>query len=195
VNLTQYYYLVASLPLLYYDTPPPFDSLVFLEACRNQLSEVDYALLARISFHSLTSTPQDDPVWKQYAAWETALRNELVILRASRLGIPPAPYLHSAPYFSNLSTLAKEALGAETPKSVDGFLTRKRWKYLDDLQTGTNFSLGFLIAYRLKLLLLERKFGFKTDQGQENFTQQYQQILNSASNWTQNLNRTFDTEK
>ncbi len=54
MNLTQYYYLVASLPLLLFDDPAPLTSPAWLEMCREQVAAGDYALLSRISFDELT---------------------------------------------------------------------------------------------------------------------------------------------
>ena len=51
--MTQYYYLVASLPLLLFGDPPPFSSRAWLDMCREQVAEGDHALLSRISFDAL----------------------------------------------------------------------------------------------------------------------------------------------
>ena len=55
--MTQYYYLVASLPLLLFDDPPPFSSPAWMEMCREQLAKADHALLFRISFDALRPAP------------------------------------------------------------------------------------------------------------------------------------------
>ena len=91
--MTQYYYLVASLPLLLFDDPAPLASPAWLEMCREQVAEDDYALLSRISFDELMPRPSDPAVWQAYSAWETALRNELAVQRAQRLGLSPDPFL------------------------------------------------------------------------------------------------------
>lgn len=193
--MTQYYYLVASLPLLFFDEPPPFSSRTWLGLCREQVNERDYALLARISFQALRSRPDDHALWRSYAAWETALRNEMTLQRAQRLGIVPDPFLRQAPFFSDLSILVKETLGAGTPLAVENALERRRWSMLEELETATGFDLGRLIIYRLKLLLLERKNNFRPEPGREAFAQEYTRILDIAATWMSPSSPLLGTEK
>ena len=182
--MTQYYYLVASLPMLFFSAVPPFNSQAWLELCREQVAEDDHALLSRISFATLNHQPGDHDVWQAYSSWETALRNELAVQRAQRLGVSPDPFLHQAPFYVGLPTMVKEALSAGTPKAVEMTLDRRRWSYLEELEISTQFDLGRLIVYRLKLLLLERMNQFKTEPGRESFTKEYTQVLGKAVTWT-----------
>ena len=182
--MTQYYYLVASLPMLFFGDAPPLGSEAWLDLCREQVAKGDHDLLARISFDELAIHPGDHAVWQAYALWETALRDELALQRAQRMGVDPGPFLRDAPFYSSLFALAKEALGAGTPMAVESALDRRRWAYLEELETGTQFDLGRLIVYRLKLLLLERKDRFRPERGRESFTKEYTRILDKAAAWT-----------
>ena len=182
--MTQYYYLVASLPLLLFGDPPPFGSRAWLDACREQVAESDHALLARISFAALTPRPGDHELWRAYASWETALRDELAVQRAQKLGLGPDPFLREAPFYVGLAAVAKEALNAGTPKAVEMALDRRRWSRLEELETGTQFGLGRLIAYRLKLLLLERNYRFRPEAGIGAFTEEYARVMENAAAWT-----------
>jgi hypothetical protein len=192
VNLTQYYYLVASLPLLFFTDVPPFNSQAWLDLCREQVSADDHSLLSRITFDKLNSRPGDHAVWQAYSSWETALRNELALQRAQRLGLSPEPFLREAPFYTGLSAVVKEALSAGTPKAVETTLDKRRWSYLEELETNTQFDLGRLIIYRLKLLLLERKSQFRPEPGLESFTKEYSQVLNNEIAW---INSPLATEK
>jgi hypothetical protein len=193
--LTQHYYLVASLPMLLFDDPPPFSSQAWLDRCREQVGEGDYALLSRIAFDTLSPRPGDHDVWQAYSSWETALRNELAGQRAQYLGLSPDPFLRHAPFYAGVPALVKEALGAGTPKAVEIALDRRRWFYLEELETGTQFDLGRLIVYRLKLLLLERKDLFRPEPGLAAFTEGYARVLANAAAWTSSASPTSDTEK
>jgi hypothetical protein len=193
--LTQYYYLVASLPLLFFTDAPPFSSQAWLGVCREQVSADDHALLSRIAYDALGPLPGDHDIWQAYASWETALRNELALQRAQRLGLDAEPFLRDAPFYSGLSAVVKEALSTGTPNAVENMLDRKRWAYLDELETGTQFDLGRLIIYRLKLLLLERKSQFRPGPGLESFTKKYTQVLNNAVAWTSTASPSMNTEK
>jgi hypothetical protein len=195
VNLTQYYYLVASLPLLFFTDAPPFNSQALLDLYREQVSADDHALLSRIAFDALGPRPGDHVIWQAYSSWETALRNELAMQRAQRLGLNPDPFLRAAPFYSSLSAVVKEALSAGTPQATENALDRRRWSYLEELETGTQFDLGRLIIYRLKLLLLERKGQFRPGPGLESFTKKYIQVLNDAVTWTSTAGPSMHTEK
>ena len=83
----------------------------------------------------------------------------------------PDPFLRDAPFYTGLPAIVKEALGAGTPLAVETALDRRRWSCLEELETGTQFDLGRLVVYRLKLLLLERKNRFRPEPGRESFTQ------------------------
>ena len=77
--------------------------------------------------------------------------------------------------------MAKEALGAGSPLAVEAALDRRRWSRLEELEAGTQFDLGRLVAYRLKLLLLERRARFRPESGRASFTKEYSLILDSAA--------------
>jgi hypothetical protein len=192
--LTQYYYLVASLPMLALGDAPPLSSQAWLDLCREQVSEDDYALLARITFRALSPRPGDHGVWQAYSSWETALRNELALQRGQRLGRNPDPFMRDAPFYAGLSAIVKEALNAGTPKAVETALDRRRWSYLEELETGTRFDLGRLIVYRLQLLLLERKDQFRPEPGLVSFTKGYSRVLDNAASWASAANSPLDTD-
>lgn len=192
--MTQYYYLVASLPMLFFTAVPPFSSQVWLERCREQVSEDDHILLSRIAFDALRPRPGDHAVWKLYSSWETALRNELALQRAQRLGLDPYPFLRDAPFHAGMSVLVKEALGAGTPMAVESALDRRRWSRLEELEAGTQFGLGRLIVYRLQLLLLERKNQFRPERGFASFTKEYARVLENADAWTGAANPPLDAD-
>lgn len=175
--MTQYYYLVASLPMLLADGPPPLDSPALLELCREHASAADYALLARITLTELGVRPGDPGVWRDYSAWETALRDELARQRAQRLGLDPAPFLRPAPFRAGLTLAVKEALAAGSPLASETALDRRRWACLEELESGTQFGLDRLVVYRLKLLLLERRHRWRPEPGRKAFTEEYARIL------------------
>jgi len=179
--LTQYYYLVASLPMLLPDDPLPLGSPAFLELCREQAAAEDHALLARISLDAPGFLPGDPAAWREYASWETALRDELAVQRGQRLGLDPEPFLRPAPFVAGLTAVVREALGAGTPREVEAALDRRRWSRLDEIETGTRFDLGRLVVYRLKLLLLERRMRFQPEPGRKAFQSEFRRILDGAS--------------
>ncbi len=177
--MAQHYYLVASLPMLAFDGPPPLSSPAFLRLCQEQAPEV-HALLERVSFASLAARAGDPSPWRGYAAWETALRDELAVQRAQRLGIDPGPWLRPAPFVAGLAAVVKEALAAGSPLAVETALDHRRWARLDELEAGGGFGVGRLVAYRLKLLLLERREAFRAAAAGGAFEREYARIRPAA---------------
>lgn len=167
--------------MLLVDGAPPFSSPVWLEMCREQVAAEDHALLCRISFDTPVPRSGDPAIWQAYASWETALRNELAVQRAQKLGVSPDPFLREAPFYPGLPAMVKEALGAGTPREVEAALDRRRWNHLDELEAGSQFDLGRLVVYRLKLLLLERKERFRPEPGREAFMKEYARIRDAAT--------------
>jgi hypothetical protein len=115
--------------------------------------------------------------------------------RAQKLGISPDPFLREAPFYAGLPAMVKEALNAGTPKAAEIALDRRRWSYLEELETGTQFGLGRLIVYRLKLLILERKDRFRPEAGIRPFTEEYARVLENATLWTNAASPPWATEK
>jgi len=179
--LPQYYYLVASLPMPRSDEPPPMSSADFLELCRRQASARDFAMLTRVSLADPAARPGDPRVWRDYAAWETALRRELAEGRAQRLERDAEPFRRPAPFFAGLAAVAREALAAADPREGEIFLDRRRWGRLDELEAGTGFDAGRLAVYRLKLQLLERRQLWQPEPGREAFRGVFARLMEGAA--------------
>lgn len=178
--MVQYYYLVASLPMLLFDAAPPLASRAFLESCREQASAEDHALLSRVSLDAPAWEGGDPAAWQAYAQWETALRDELAVQRGQKLGLDPEPFLRPAPFAAGLAASVKEALAAGTPLDVEAALDRRRWSRLEEIEAGTQFDMGRLVVYRLKLQLLERRAGLRLEPAHPAFAEEYARILGGA---------------
>jgi hypothetical protein len=153
-----YPYLIASLPLLHFGTQPPFSYERFLEICHQFIPEKDFHLLSTLPKPEQYS--EKDQRYRTIRKWkefETALRNELVMIRASRKHVDPAMYLRTAGYRG--SSLAPVVSAVNTNTSIldaEKTLDEIRWKALDELATGHYFDLELLITYACKILILQR---------------------------------------
>ncbi len=153
-----YPYLIASLPMLHFLSKPPFSSDRFLELCCPLIPERDGQVLRSLPH------PEDygkegscRPMIRQWVAFDTAIRNDLLKMRAARKRLEPGTYLRPgvspaspAPPAGMAAIMSAPLLDAE--KELDEI----RWKVLDDLSTGHYFDLDFLVTYALKLRILER---------------------------------------
>ena len=94
---------------------------------------------------------------KKLQAFEVALRNDLVKIRASRKHTDPLKYLRQGD-FSELSLQHTAASAYRNPSPLEGekILDLERWRKLEELAAGHYFDTDSLLIYAQKLLILER---------------------------------------
>ena len=150
-----YIYLISSLPMLHFGTKPPFSFEKFLENCRDKIADadIDCIRLAKEAY----AYQGEEPTLKKWSAFEVALRNELVKIRAVRKHIDPLKYTRGDGYIEPYITrIAMNASRNPAILEAEKGLDQGRWRALDELAVGHYFDLDFLLTYALKLLILER---------------------------------------
>jgi len=168
----QYYYLIAALPMLRPDSELPMSSGEFIELCRQQLTEEDFVIFSTASGCRLSA---------EFEAWNTALKNELVKLRASRLGFDADESLKDGGIYAGIVEQAREVFNQENPLDAELLLDKMRWNKISELEALEYFSTEKLAAYLLKLKLLERKALFNREDGNENYRQIYETASDSRA--------------
>ena len=188
-----YYYLGAQLPYLIYGQNPPMSSRDFLALAREQMSSSDAALL---DYCTLDPAPyqagdtgpsyaeQGSSVksalldrWKE---WERTLRLNLASNRAQKykregVSLADAPVIPA-----DAANAAKNAMAIESPLEAEIFLDNARWNAIESFQDLSVFSESSIYAYLLKLLLMERRAAFKTEEGFDEYKGLYAAILGEA---------------
>jgi len=150
-----YYFLAASLPTLSLDAPPPFSCQRFRALCAEHMSAKDLQTLDSLA-EPLT-TPSENSFVQEWRRREIHLRNAIARTRALRLQIEAAPYLREAPgYEAAIEHAVSEAYSRTSPLERELAIDRFRWRQLDELAGLNPFSLHALLAYALKLTLVER---------------------------------------
>lgn len=148
---------MASLPLLSFGAKPPFLSEKLIDICGGFVSDND---MERIKMAYLAIDADYDKSQPALLAWhdfETALRNELVRLRAPKRHIDPVKYLREDGHINpRVLHLAFQASKAANPIESEKMLDEERWRALDDLETGHYFDVDRIIIYAYKLFLLEK---------------------------------------
>jgi hypothetical protein len=167
--LSSYYFTVSSLPYLRFEDPPPLSLDAFHTVCVQWLKPTDYRLVSNASLADLSDTHPTCPVLERWREWEISLRDELVKLRAARLGVDPFRYLVPSSFVIGSAELAQEASGMVNPLEAEGLLNRARWRILEELEVGHYFDVERLVVYSLKLQLLERKALYERERGREKF--------------------------
>ena len=176
--MAQYYYLVASLPMLSYEyeRAPSLDE--FLAVCKPLVSPQHLSLLESASATDLEAYSAVCRTLDLWRSWEITLRNELLRLRAKNRGREAQPHGTGSTGTVGPQVIAREAFSQESPLQAEEILNRARWSYLDELESGHYFDIDKILVYALRLQLLERKALFDEQKGREMFAKVYTEIIN-----------------
>jgi len=159
-----FYYLLSSLPYLDLHRPMPIARADFLARCQEQLAHADYAQLTELGrIPRETACCETEARWN---AWETALRNCFVRLRAARRNDLPDAWLHpESETFAELERQVFEAFDGTNPREERLALDQLRWQRLCELELGHTFDFEALVIYHLKLILLEKWANLNVERG------------------------------
>jgi len=155
--MREYYYLVSSLPMLEFGAKPPLSYKDFLRSCEGQLNASDMKAIERTTIVPSEDIEDSYPTLRKWKRFNTGLRNELARHRAGKRSKDPAQYIRgeeSAEAF--VSGFAHWAVSQDSPLEAELYLDRIRWERIEDLEKGHYFDIDCLIAYALKLKMLER---------------------------------------
>jgi len=188
VSASQHYFLVAALPMLFFDNDPPLSLKSFLAFCHEQLRPADYNSLLAARLDEPKADLVDMQPWRDWCARETALRNELIRVRAARLNVEPERYLRPADFRAEARAAVKSAFQEGNPRQFERALDQARWRFLEELEIGHHFDLARLVLYSLKLQLLEKRAARMPDPGTACFNEHYDRMLEKAGPWVSDLN-------
>ncbi len=117
----------------------------FLESCRTQLSPANMAIIKKAE------------EWKKWSRFNTALKNEIAVFRATKKSKDSAKYMHGEDDRDPLLvSSAHWAVNLDSPLEAERFLDQLRWEKLEELSKNHYFDIDFLVTYALKLKILER---------------------------------------
>ena len=141
--------------MLHFAANPPFSFERFLEICKDKIADEDIEVI-KLAKEAYTYQGEQ-PTLKRWCAFEVALRNELVKIRAGRKHIDPLKYIRGDGYIEpHIAHIAMNACRNPAILEAEKGLDQGRWGALDELAVGHYFDLDFLLTYALKLLILER---------------------------------------
>ena len=147
--------LIASLPLLKWDDVPSITMEGLSGSTDLYLSAGQSAMFQALNLSADAAEFPGGSLAAHYLAWETAFRNSIAKLRAARLNLDSAAYLHAdGAYESAADRAVREAFAAENPLEREKMLDAARWRKLEELELGNLFNFNVLCAYKLKLELL-----------------------------------------
>jgi len=122
-----------------------------------------------------------NPFLKEYLAFEKLLRNVLAAIRARRKGLPPSDHvLGEGEIVEQLGRASAEDFGlgqeipwierlveARDPLKLEDTIEQILWDYLDEQTTQVYFDFEVILAYLLKLQLLEKRLALSEERGME----------------------------
>jgi hypothetical protein len=166
--MSSYYYLIASLPMLFFEGEPPISILEFRETCSYLMKEQDFRTIQYTLLNASSKKQVANPIVLRWQKFENGLRNEIARLRAKEKGKDEESYIK--PGYSNplLALKAREIFEAENPLKAEMFFIQMLWDMCDELEASQIFNLEFLIIYHLRLQILERKNSFNAEKGRQN---------------------------
>ena len=171
-----YYYTAATLPMLFYDNQLPVRREDFLDICSRTMSEADFQAVETCTI-AVEEEGKTGGFAGQYRAWEIALRNALVKVRAKEQGLDEREFLREGGDGFGVEEIASSAIKIDSPLEAEHFLNRARWHYVEELTSGHIMDLEYLQGYFLQLQILERKESFQEDKGFQNYRKLYEDIL------------------
>jgi hypothetical protein len=183
--VAEYYYLIASLPSLFFGQAVPLEPAELLARAKGQLDADDFGLL-----ESITLSANEDserltaryPEARAYYGWERRARWELASARAARRGVPFDRAAPDAPF--EVTRSARDAVDAvmraDNPLEGELAFERARWAYLERIKNAHYFDMEWLVAYALQALSLSRIARFDAEAGRARYDATYGAVLESA---------------
>jgi hypothetical protein len=150
-----YYYLVASLPMLTLGREPQLGGAAFRVLCAEHLTAGDQTVLEELLESG--GAGMANPFGCAWHERETRLRNAIVQARAARRGLDPARHLRPETGFdAHTRKAVDDAFARPSPAEREMDLDRFRWRVLEELAGFDMFALPAVLAYAIKLRLVER---------------------------------------
>ena len=189
-----YYYLMAQLPYLTYEQKPPMSCEAFKALSQSLMTEEDVPFLDCVSLDPDPSNINERPSYSEPAVptgcdfidnwreWERALRLNLSKHRAVKIKRDSTAF--EPPSFpADAATVALRAVNSElSPLESEIFIDKARWNVIDNLAGRDYFDRNNVYAYLLKLMLLERRQLFNSENGFTEYKSLYASIIESAHN-------------
>ena len=171
-----YYYLAAQLPYLVYGQALPMSSADFKALAAGMMSAADVEVFEHCTLDHELERPTPSAFINRWKEWEKVLRLNLARGRFQKLKREGAA-TEAPEYPANAAAVAKTAMTIESPLEAELFLDKARWDAIESFQGINTFSENAMYAYLLKLLLMERKAAFKTEEGFTEYKALYAAIL------------------
>jgi hypothetical protein len=159
-------YLTASLPAVALGDPAPWTPDEFLFHCQGALTVDQLRELSLVIEERSEEGTSDFAAW--WAALDTQIRNQLARMRAGRLGLDARSFVRMHSGFDvSVEQCVADAMDQPDPLARETALDRCRWKALDEYIKADRFGLSAVLAYGVRMLMLDRWQGLTDEAGSE----------------------------
>jgi len=165
---SDYYYLVASLPLLDFSLSAAITYEDFLRRSREQLLDYDMAIIEQTTLAPSQDTQAAREILRKWKEFDLTLRNELVKMRAAKKAKDSLDYIRGD-YYPNpfIAHFAHLIFNQSSPLEAEKMFNRVRWDKIEELKVGHFFDIDYLVCYCLQLQILERWKKMKQEDGEK----------------------------
>lgn len=150
----------------------------FLQQCRTHLTKRDFDLVQKV----LNGEECSHPFVKAYNLFDSMLKLELADMRSRKMELGDSVYRNDGPKEIRISEAVRQALGQDNVLEAEFMLMSLRWKFIDELAAMRTFTIEALLAYALKLKLLQRKSLFTREGGNAEFRRLFSNIQAEIEN-------------
>jgi hypothetical protein len=157
--MDKYYYIIAQLPMLFFDKESFMTIDIFLNELKKWLNPGDFQKFLQIELFDTNIKKNDPRILREYKQFESDFRNELALWRKSQ----KEGYEYKTSIFS--AALVKEG----NPFEIEKKILKRRWDFLEENEKEHHFDLSYLILYYLKLQILFKLSIFNNKKGLERF--------------------------
>ncbi|MDT8389618.1 MAG: DUF2764 family protein [Lentisphaeria bacterium] len=157
--MSEYPYLAALLPMLYFDSADFPSRETFLGEAEKWLPEDEYAALSTVAFDDVTDHEHPLELVEEYRRFERAVRRDIATFIESRR----QGHDHKTTAFPHAIIKDNDPLAAEKQ------LLRLRWDFVSSRLNTHFWDLHALVVYHLQIQILERLSAFDLKEGEKRF--------------------------
>lgn len=176
------YYLVSQLPEIRGADKKalPITVKSYKELCSRFLTPGEYK---NIAFLNIEAPREENKTGSEFLdkwySYDRGLRTALATERAARL--KKEAKLNTSGITQDIVQTARTACNMDSPLESETYLYNARLATLDAITPLDYFSQDYVLAYGVRLMLLERAAKFDKIRGQESYKEIYADILNGAN--------------
>lgn len=156
--MDKYYYLITQLPLLKFNEKTYLNKNSFLEEAKKWLTEKEFEKLQEADIDNLAKKGKTS-FSEKYKKFELSLRKKLAAYRKGE---------KNKQEYQLEGVLEKKILEGNSLE-VENKLLSHRWNQVEELSKDYVFNLEAVMAYFLKLQILEKVLSFNKEKGTEKF--------------------------